>query len=413
MRVEVMQLRKRIALQSSYEVFRNEAGLPERIKVESTAGDGKQGWQGDFSADGRVLHIQVAAATSKRSFNVPANLVLPDQLAVALEPLWKGDAQGIEIPYLEPTVAQPVALRVDRLTQADAAGTRIKTTDLRGRRDHTEILWYDTAGRLLHKERDFFGATLKWDRCPQDCTAPVDKPYDLLSKLIVQSPFRVPESAFQGPIRFILSRMDGKAPEIPVTSEQSVAMDGGKAIVTVCVRCEFVEHASESERQRFLRPNAWVQSDAKEIKDFVRRHGLGKTPGEIMLQLVEAVRNHMTGAVDYMGPANAVDALRTRAGDCAQFAVLLAALARAKNIPARIAYGLVYADRFSGKKDVFSPHAWVQAWTGTHWQSFDAGIGQFDATHLALGIGDGDPNDSEAGYMKPADVRIENLGRVR
>ena len=79
----------------------------------------------------------------------------------------------------------------------------------------------------------------------------------------------------------------------------------------------------------------------------------------------------------------------------------------------RVAYGLVYADRFSGKKDVFSPHAWVQVWTGTRWQSYDAGIGQFDATHLALSAGDGDPRDVQSSFTTPADLKIDKLGRVR
>jgi len=162
-----------------------------------------------------------------------------------------------------------------------------------------------------------------------------------------------------------------------------------------------------------LEPNAWVQSDSADIKKFARRHGAGKTPQQIMLHLVDAVRDHMTGPVDYLGYASATDALRTRSGDCTEYAVLLAALARAQNIPARLAYGLVYADRFSGKKDVFSPHAWVQAWTGTRWQSYDAGIGEFDATHLALSIGSGDPRDVENLAGAPAALRIEKLGLVK
>ena len=132
-----------------------------------------------------------------------------------------------------------------------------------------------------------------------------------------------------------------------------------------------------------------------------------------MLHLVDAVRYHMTGPVDYLGYASAEEALRTRSGDCTEYAVLLAALARARNIPARVSYGLVYADRFSGKKDVFSPHAWVQAWTGTRWESYDAGIGEFDATHLALGIGRGDPRDPENDAGSPAELRIEKLGLVK
>ena len=45
----------------------------------------------------------------------------------------------------------------------------------------------------------------------------------------------------------------------------------------------------------------------------------------------------------------------------------------------------------SGVPHVFAPHAWVQAWDGTRWTSYDAALGRFDAGHIALMIGDGDP----------------------
>ena len=233
-----------------------------------------------------------------------------------------------------------------------------------------------------------------------------------MSKLVVQSPYRIPEGALKGPIRYVISRVDGKTPLIPETGEQAVVTNGPTAVLTVCATCGISEQLPDSERQRYLRPNAWVQSDFPELKAFANRYGQGRTQKETMDNLVTAVQNHMTGPVDYLGYASAAEAFRTRAGDCTEFAVLLAALARAKGFPARIAYGLVYADRFSGKKDVFSPHAWVQVWTGTRWQSYDAGIGSFDATHLALSLGDGDPRDVQSASDAPADLRIEKLGHV-
>ena len=42
---------------------------------------------------------------------------------------------------------------------------------------------------------------------------------------------------------------------------------------------------------------------------------------------------------------------------------------------------------------MFSPHAWVQVWNGTRWISFDAGVGEFDSTHIVLAIGDGSAGD--------------------
>ena len=95
---------------------------------------------------------------------------------------------------------------------------------------------------------------------------------------------------------------------------------------------------------------------------------------------------------DMLGYGTALEALRSRRGDCTEFAVLLAALGRAAGVPTRIAIGRVYARHFEGHRHVFVPHAWVQAWTGTGWESFDAAIGSFDSTHLAFAVSyDGNP----------------------
>lgn len=414
MRIEVEQLRKKVIVEMRNEVIRSAAGLPQRMDVESIVGSTRTGWHGTLSADARTLDVVVAAAAGARTFSVPGDLVLPDRLSEALKPIWREGRREIAVQYLEPTAAQPVELHAELLSSPNAQPhvTQIRTSATIGHSSHQEIMWLGDDGQILHRERKFFGATLVWDRCPRDCDSQVDKPFDLMSKLVVPSPYRIPKSAFAGPIRYVISRVDGAAPQIPGTGEQAVVIDGSTTILTVCATCGAPEQLTESERRHYLQSNAWVQSELPEIRDFANRHGQGRSQAQIMDSLVTAIRNHMTGPVDYLGYGSASEALRTRSGDCTEYAVLLAALARARGIPSRVAYGLVYADRFSGKKDVFSPHAWVQVWTGARWQSYDAGIGEFDATHLALSLGDGDPRDVQSTSAIPADLRIEKLGRV-
>ena len=414
-RIEVEQLRKRMTFEMRNAVIRSETGVPQRIDVESIMGTERNGWHGTLSTDARTLNVVVSAAAGARTFPVPADLVLPDRLSEALKPMWREGCRGIDVPYLEPTAAKPIDLRAELLPSpaAEPRVTQIRTSETIGHGNHQEIIWIGADGRILHRERKFFGATLVWDRCLHDCDSQVGKPFDLMSKLVMQSPYRIPKDALVGTIRYVISRVDGVAPQLPATGEQTVATEGSTAILTVCADCGVPEQLLESDRRRYLQSNAWVQSDLPEIRDFANRHGHGRSQAQIMNNLVAAVRDHMTGPVDYLGYGSAAEVLRTRSGDCTEFAVLLAALARARGIPTRVAYGLVYADRFSGKKDVFSPHAWVQVWTGTRWQSYDAGLGEFDATHLALGLGDGDPRDAQAIFAAPADLRIDKLGRVR
>ena len=124
------------------------------------------------------------------------------------------------------------------------------------------------------------------------------------------------------------------------------------------------------------------------------------------MQRIEAfVRDYIrTKSLD-VGYAYALEVARTPEGDCTEHAVLVAALGRAAGIPTRVVDGLAYAPGFAGRDQVFVPHAWTQAWVDGRWQSFDAALDGFDAGHIALAIGDGDPWQFYAG--------LDMLGRIR
>jgi len=71
-----------------------------------------------------------------------------------------------------------------------------------------------------------------------------------------------------------------------------------------------------------------------------------------------------------LDPASVV--ARRREGDCTEHAVLLAALARSRGIPARVVFGIVLVQR---EKDVVAMgHAWVELRTGTTWEVGDAAL---------------------------------------
>lgn len=88
-----------------------------------------------------------------------------------------------------------------------------------------------------------------------------------------------------------------------------------------------------------------------------------------------------------VGFATASEVCRTRTGDCTEHGVLLAALLRAKGIPARVASGLIYVDEFAGQTGVFGYHMWSQALIDGAWQNLDATLPDatpYDAAHITL-----------------------------
>jgi transglutaminase-like putative cysteine protease len=98
-----------------------------------------------------------------------------------------------------------------------------------------------------------------------------------------------------------------------------------------------------------------------------------------------------------VGYASAAEVAASRQGDCSEFAVLAAAMCRAVGIPAKVVVGIAYVDDFAGIQG-FGGHAWTLAYVGSKWVGLDAafksaGRGGYDAGHIALAAGNGEPAD--------------------
>ena len=80
---------------------------------------------------------------------------------------------------------------------------------------------------------------------------------------------------------------------------------------------------------------------------------------------------------------SAIDVLERKTGDCNEYAVLFAALAKSAGIPTKLCIGLVY---YEGS---FYYHAWVKSYLG-YWCDIDPILGQMpvDATHIKFIEGD-------------------------
>jgi len=80
--------------------------------------------------------------------------------------------------------------------------------------------------------------------------------------------------------------------------------------------------------------------------------------------------------------ATALETANSKAGDCSEHAVLLAALLRAKKIPSRVAIGFVYSPRHSA----FAGHMWTEAHIGDKWVPLDATLakGGIGSGHITV-----------------------------
>ena len=80
--------------------------------------------------------------------------------------------------------------------------------------------------------------------------------------------------------------------------------------------------------------------------------------------------------------ATAAEVAKSREGDCTEHAVFLAALCRARGIPARVAIGLVYMQGAGA----FGYHMWTEAYIDRRWIPIDATLAQggIGAGHLEI-----------------------------
>jgi hypothetical protein len=120
---------------------------------------------------------------------------------------------------------------------------------------------------------------------------------------------------------------------------------------------------SENDR----RPNNFVQSDHPKVAEAAKQGAGGETDPWKVATALERHANRLIPQTGYSQAFDtAADALASGRGDCTEHAVLLAALARAQNLPARAAAGLVYQD---GK---FLYHMWTEVYLDGRWIPLDA-----------------------------------------
>ncbi len=157
--------------------------------------------------------------------------------------------------------------------------------------------------------------------------------------------------------------------------------------------------ASDNYRQ----PNNFVQSDDAKIVAMAEQ-AAGGIDGtwQTALALERQVHDSITQRDYTQAFATAAEVVETGAGDCTEHAVLLAALARAKDIPSRVAIGLVYMP----SRQAFGYHMWNEVFIGDRWTPLDATLarGGTGAAHLKLAHHSLDGPSAYAGFLPIAQV---------
>jgi transglutaminase-like putative cysteine protease len=245
---------------------------------------------------------------------------------------------------------------------------------------------------------------------------------DAARKLEAIDLFALSRVALPGPLprtvpSTVTYRLAGLPPSFrrPDARQAFAVGPGGSTLLTVRARLPAAADAARdtprttpSPDPELVAPTPTVDSDAPAVAALAQEVA-GDVKGRYAaaLRLSELVNRRLEKAY---GSSNdrASDVLAAGKGDCTEHSVLLVALARALEIPARQVHGLVYA-RYADGKDALYWHAWAEVLSAGEWIAIDPTFGQpvADATHVALGTGTQVDTIGLLGALKVESVEVK------
>jgi len=369
-----------------------------------------------------VIETETSGQTRTRTIEWPddARGLLAVEHALARKPMQPGEER--EIRHLEPTTQTLIA---DRLEAKDYEKTdllsgkqellRIEaTSEIPGQRPLRTTLWTTREGELL-KIRPPGIDTVVYRVSEKEAMAGAEEPaFDLGQSTLVKLSKPLENARSTRHVRYRVELTSGDPAEVfavgPTQQRDSTGPHTAEITVTSVdpnePSCEGnAGTATDADRE----PNSRIQSDDPRIVAMAREVAADNSdPADLAVALEKLVYEKMLFKRNYSTAfATASEVAQSLEGDCSEHSVLLAALARASGIPARVAMGLVYAPA----DQAFAYHMWTEVFLGECWVPLDATLGQgsVSADHIKLS----DSNLSDETWLAGFQPVAEVLGNVQ
>lgn len=373
-----------------------------RFRAEVSNGEQSMAVEGAVAGPNLLLVRTIRGKRVQRTLAWPQGSDLADPLEV----------QPPRGARLELTASGLSLSRRDMRLVGTGDGRMLRLSTVDGRLDGVELV---SASSETALELPQLGYTLTLRRAERPLSAELLSNPKRLPHEMQKSPFWVPSGAMQKQIRYRFGFRYGFDGSLPQTGEQGVkTVPGGSWQVDVCAGCGPGLASDPASLDQWRKPNAWIQSDAPEIIAAARRVAQSeKNDDARMVRLGKIARDRLS-KIDFEGYYPAQTAWRRGGGDCTEDALVLAALARAAGIPARVASGVSYTrTSYHGAANAFLPHAWVVAWVDGRWKSYDISLEGFDVTHIALSLSDGEPGGYGEALRIAALLDWQGMSEVR
>ena len=309
------------------------------------------------------------------------------------EPMQPGDKRAVRSLTPLMNVAATTKLEALAKEHVKLPGGSKELLKIRGRvtlgeTDLEMLFWVDDRGEVLRTQVPAIGQESLRVSKAEALKAIPRQDFDLLVDSVVKLPSPPDFTRVQQVVYGAKLKSGGIAGVFSDGFSQRVrAIDGSHAEVTVlAVRPDWpMDHdPTASSPEEYLQPTTFLQSDDPQVREIAASAAPDETDS---WQIAVALERHVHGIIrqkDYSkAMISAAEVARQLEGDCTEHAVLLAACLKARKIPARVAFGLVYVPSLSG----FAYHMWTEAYIADRWLPLDAtqGRGGIGCDHLKLG----------------------------
>jgi hypothetical protein len=411
----INRLGQRVLLKTKETCVETLKGEPISFSSDQDMGIATMKTEGTVGKDGtvRIRTTGMGGAVQENSIPWPAGAVMAEGLRLIELEKKLNDGTTYEVQVFSPGIMAAVKTltKVGAKQDIDLLGrivklTKIETTmSMPGAGEIVTTSYVDEQMRAMKSIMPMAGMNVEMVGCTREFAMSNNQPAEIVDKMFMASPEPIENAGAAKSITYYLKPNAQTANLIiPSSDNQKVQkLEDGMVMVKVepvsmPAGETFPYKGTDANLISATKPNRFLQSDDATIIALAKQAiGDAKDSAQAAQRIEDFVSKYIKDVSFSVGYASATEVAASKRGDCTEFAVLCAALCRAVGIPAKVTVGVAYVNDFEGKTG-FGGHAWTEAYIGGKWvgldSAFKAGaLGKFDAGHIALASGDGEPGN--------------------
>jgi hypothetical protein len=400
-----------VSAKTKAKTFETVEGEPLGFELEQALGMMTTKTTGIIDEQGK---LKVKTGQQEQEFDWPEEAVMSEGMRLLI--LERGLEEGTtyDVKFFDPSMMQvvDVEVKVGPKQNVDLLGRVVTLTEIQSTVSSEQIgsivstEYYDDEFRLQKSIMPVMGMTVEQIACTKEFALGEIDVLEMVDKMFMASPVPLGDLDSVRSITYYLSpTLEATDLKIPSNDNQKVEqLSNGKIILTVepviaAKGVSFPYKGNNPEALAALKPSRYVESDEKVITDLAKRAVGGTSEAaEAAFKIESFVAGYVSDKSLSVGYASAAEVAVSKQGDCSEHAVLTAALCRAVGIPSQVVTGVAYVEDWRSLQSGFGGHAWTQAYIGDKWVGLDAafrgaGRGGYDAGHITLAVGSGNPED--------------------